>query len=243
MRHRLMNYLAGTFHNFRRLPAEMQNAIWEMALPDSRVLVPYHDDGGQMALIQYYKPPSLRGVCKESWAVTEKEGAFLFGNQDTLTYGIWFNYSKDVVAWLCEQFDSNWYLPSVENIAIEWHYFESRTDCIRTLSRVIDMTPDYQEVIVLTRPQPCDSHKDLQGRTVQLFSLNSDDVIWNSDSDIPDFWYQPPGDTHVTWTHMKKGLEVLYRDDATLQELYIERDKLPVLEAKEVLFSTKQAQY
>ncbi|KAF6828657.1 hypothetical protein CMUS01_08502 [Colletotrichum musicola] len=229
---------AGTFYEFGRLPAEIRKIIWEMALPGSRIFVPYVDYHNQTCLVQYYKPPSIRGVCKESWNVTKQNGGFEFGDDRTYTYGVWINYSKDIVVWL-NQLLTGWHLPKVQNIAIEWRHFSEESECIKTLKWAIGIMSDCKKVMVLSRPQICRDPEDFRGHIAQLFSLDDNDIIWSTYVTIPDFWLSVSHGRSVTWKDMKEELDLLYRKKSTLQELNVCEENLPVLEAKELLLSKK----
>lgn len=226
--HRLMSFLAGTFPKFGRLPAEIRKIIWHMALPESRAFVLYIGYPDKICLNQYYKPPSIRGVCKESWDVTEKNGGFEFANVQTETYGIWFNYSKDVVVWLeYDLYDQFMILKNIQNIAIEWHHFCDEDDCINTLQWVLETMPQCQSVILMTRPQLCNGPEDLDGCTAQLFSMNGTDVI-------------PASSLGDTWAHVKKRLQALYHKRSTIRKLGTGAAELPIVEAKELIFNPKK---
>lgn len=67
---------ATAFPRFNQLPPEICKIVWEMALPDARVFMPYEDNEGYIALAFTldHKPPAIRSACKEAWLVTEENG-------------------------------------------------------------------------------------------------------------------------------------------------------------------------
>ncbi|CCC08595.1 unnamed protein product [Sordaria macrospora k-hell] len=91
------------FTNFRRLPAELRNIIWEFSLPESRVYevldapnskqkTPPHE-GLMFANIHPEPPPALAAVCRES-------RSFVLHNYKPLTLGRTTKYvdlSRDVL--------------------------------------------------------------------------------------------------------------------------------------------------
>lgn len=93
------------FTNFMQLPPELRRTIWEMALPGRRIFEPFLTGWWTtLRLLHGHAPPAIRGVCKESWKVTEDHGFFCFGISELNCSmgGCWFNPRIDLV-----------YLPSV----------------------------------------------------------------------------------------------------------------------------------
>lgn len=210
-----------------------------MALPEPRFFVPYidyRDDWNRVCLVEYFKPPTIRGVCKESWDVTEKHGGFEFATPNTKTCGIWFNYRKDVVLWLEMNLHGDLFFPNVQNIAIAWDNFSDEDECISTMQWALSEMHRCRKIIVMTRPQRRRDPEDYEHSTLQLFSIDDTEVISDVDGSL-DFLPSLSDDEEITWADVKEGLETLYHKRKTLQQLGIDAEDLPILEFKELLIS------
>lgn len=98
------------FPQFRRLPAEIRLAIWELAIP-RRLFTPWQDhryDGSPHGVPRFCRsaeglpPPSISRVCRESRSVARKRGKMFLLYQDRgmrqrFSYWTWFDGAHDVV--------------------------------------------------------------------------------------------------------------------------------------------------
>ncbi|KAH0435304.1 hypothetical protein CcaCcLH18_04913 [Colletotrichum camelliae] len=176
---------ATTFPRFSQLPPEIRKCIWEMALPDARVFVPYQNNQDQIALRQAYRPPAVRAACKEAWLVTEGNGRFAFGYKHTRTHGFWFNPSRDIVFVRQDEMSDNVEeairSARAQNIATEWCEFEPEDSCFDIMVWARE-SPDCLKLIVTTIPQLRVSIANIDH--AQLFKLpDRDYVILDNDDD------------------------------------------------------------
>ncbi|KXH50792.1 hypothetical protein CSIM01_01641 [Colletotrichum simmondsii] len=195
------------FSKFGRLPIEIRKLIWEMALPDRRVLEmvegedPYF--GGELR--KRFRPPVIRAVCKEAWEVTDENGLFVFGPESTEAGGTWFNPKRDVL--LLEKPGKDYPLGPFEDcrpeiIAIDRRYFEDDEDFRRALVCALE-AKSCRKIIVLFRTTSNMSYEKMTAP--RLFSLRPDEVIWS-------VWtHDKPHDLNmdfdITWMEFKDAMK------------------------------------
>ncbi|KAH0435305.1 hypothetical protein CcaCcLH18_04914 [Colletotrichum camelliae] len=72
-----------TFHYFCKLPPELRIKIWNAALPESRTIELTGDVleslSDTVRLVNLLKPPTIRGVCREAWEITQKNWVYSLG--------------------------------------------------------------------------------------------------------------------------------------------------------------------
>ncbi|KAK1636439.1 hypothetical protein BDP81DRAFT_449477 [Colletotrichum phormii] len=192
------------FPQFGRLPVEIRNIIWKMALPGRRVIEKIEGE-----LPRRFRSPVIRAVCKEAWEVTNENGSFVFGLELNPAGGTWFNPKKDV---LILDNPAGYPLGSFEDcrpdiIAIDLRYFEKPTDFIRVLTCALDA--HCREVIVLFRSTPNLKYK--KGTAPKLFSLDPNEAIWSAYApDRPD---DLDLDFDITWKEFKSTMQYHWDDE------------------------------
>ncbi|KAK2769402.1 hypothetical protein CKAH01_01009 [Colletotrichum kahawae] len=240
---------ATTFPRFSQLPLEVRKLVWEMALPDARVFMPYQNDQDQITLCftSEHKTPTMRAACKEAWLVTEKNGRFAFGYKHTRAHGFWFNPRRDIVFVqhdsISEGVESAIKAAHTQNIALEWHNFTSERSCISEMDWVRDKLK-CRKVVVTTRPQLWDNISSVHD--AQLFKLldrdyvfiddnhRFQDYVYDDDEDDDDERDDDEGDRRVTWARLKKILEKI--QSRRLQS----QDRRLVFEGMELLFNKRK---
>ncbi|KAF4841699.1 hypothetical protein CGCSCA4_v009210 [Colletotrichum siamense] len=243
---------ATTFPRFRQLPPEIRKSVWEMALPDSRVFMPYKDNDLHIALALDHKPPAIRSACKEAWVVTEENGEFAFGWESTRTHGFWFNTSRDIVFVqrdeLSDGVESAIKAAHTQNIATEWFDFRTKSSCAQSIIWARDKLK-CRKLIVTIIPQPLGSVEDIHH--AQLFTLLDRDHV-PAPVDFPGVWDDDDNDNYnddeshdddeddddgcqqwPTWAKLKKRLKKIQSNSLKSQ------DRRLVFEGMELLFNKR----
>lgn len=214
---------ATAFPRFNQLPPEIRKIVWEIALPDARVFMPYEDNEGYIALAFTldHKPPAIRSACKEAWLVTEENGEFAFGWRNTRTQGFWFNPSRDIVFLQYDELSGKAEraikAAHTQNIAMEWYDLFSQRSCVSQMEWARDDLK-CQKLIVTIRPQILGSVEDIHH--ARLFKLLDRDYVpipedWDDDDDDNDDDENDNEDENdddggqqwSTWAKLKKRLE------------------------------------
>ncbi|KAI8263872.1 hypothetical protein K4K58_012719 [Colletotrichum sp. SAR11_239] len=242
---------ATAFPRFNQLPPEIRKIVWEMALPDARVFMPYEDNEGHIALAFTldHKPPAIRSACKEAWLVTEENGEFAFGWRNTRTQGFWFNPSRDIVFFQYDELSGEAEraikAAHTQNIAMEWYELFSQRSCVSQMEWARDDLK-CQKLIVTIRPQILGSVEDIHH--ARLFKLldrdyvpipedwdddDDDDDDENDENDNEDENDDDGGQQWSTWAKLKKRLEKIQSNRLGAQ------DRRLVFEGMELLFNKR----
>ena len=167
-----------TFHPFRRLPSEIREKIWRMAVPGGRffepsqeyfrryqVTAPHHwtgeweddDDADEVwlnhtitKLRKHYKNPVILAVCHESRQACQRMGDFEFGLFGSKRKGCWFNYTEDVVLVRTDMLSNvkALNLHKVQVLAFSDDLFITDRECIRIIDAVATLVPLCREVLL-----------------------------------------------------------------------------------------------
>lgn len=175
-----------------------------MALPGQRIFEIYIEDDEEMIgsrrlrVLNPHPPPAIRGVCKESWQITDENGKIRLGpNIRSGTGGYWFNPEVDMVYTLQTRhtcyspyvdpfWDSELYLPwvnweDIRHVACEWSLVDIDPEW------VFRLFPNVETVTAVVDTFKLGNKLDPQAARPELLPLLDEDIVSKSGNDWG--WY------------------------------------------------------
>ncbi|KAF6811113.1 hypothetical protein CSOJ01_05918 [Colletotrichum sojae] len=248
------------FRQFKKLPLELRNKIWKLALPGGRlfelsgpdshfhrIMRAAHTDPNQAnpvatarvaaglpdMSVTAHKTPKIRLACREANNAFLEAGSFEFGLFGGSYKGVWFNHAEDILYLRAEP--TNWTnidMSRVVRVAIPHTKLLNKDNCVAKIDVVLDHFTSCREVIML---QAVDwelrSCIPHPRMPAKLYHLRGDDIVGNHD--YPMEMSTDLGNV-VVWRDVKRIIEQLWGEQV-VEVRNLSEGRVPKLVGMEML--------
>ncbi|KAF6841456.1 hypothetical protein CPLU01_00587 [Colletotrichum plurivorum] len=248
------------FRQFKKLPLELRNKIWKLALPGGRIFELSGPDshfhrimraaqtdpnqanpvatarvaaGLPDMCVTAHKTPKIRLACREANNAFLEAGSFEFGLFGGSYKGVWFNHAEDILYLRAEP--TNWTnidMSRVVRVAIPHTKLLNKDNCVAKIDVVLDHFTSCREVIML---QAVDwelrSCIPHPRMPAKLYHLRGDDIVGNHD--YPMEMSTDLGNV-VVWRDVKRIVEQLWREQV-VDVRNLSEGRVPKLAGMEML--------